>query len=146
MPIRLATRALILVENRLLIVNAFPGAQSDLWCAPGGGADAHSSLPDNLAREIWEECGVAVTVGPPALINEYHSPEKRFHQVEIFFRCTLNGPLPEDWRDTEGVVHTRRLVTRAELATLRHKPDSLAEVAWGTQSAPYDPLEPLSTP
>ena len=47
---RLAARAVILHENRLLLVNAWPGNKSDLWCAPGGGVERGTSLPQNLQR------------------------------------------------------------------------------------------------
>ncbi len=137
---RLAARALILQQDRLLIVNAYPGGQSDLWCAPGGGVHAGQSLPDNLAREIHEECGVAIHVGAPCLVNEFHDPASGFHQVDIYFRCALAGPVPAEWTDPEGVVTERRFVSRAELATLRHKPDSLAAAAWDG-GVLYDPLE-----
>ena len=49
---RLAARALILHQDRLLLVNAYPGARLGLWCAPGGGCEAGQSLPENLAREV----------------------------------------------------------------------------------------------
>ncbi|TAG24110.1 MAG: NUDIX hydrolase, partial [Rhodobacterales bacterium] len=45
---RIATRALILHQDRLLLVNAYPGARLGLWCAPGGGCEAGQSLPENL--------------------------------------------------------------------------------------------------
>lgn len=145
-PIRLATRALIVVDGRLLLVNAFPGADTTLWCAPGGGAEPHSSLPDNLAREVFEETGLTVRVGAPALVNEYHNPADGFHQVEIFFRCTVtSGTLSQDWRDPEGVVTRRRWVSRAEMETLRFKPDSLPHVAF-SRGMGYDPLEPVAAP
>lgn len=55
---RLAARGIVLHEDRLLLVNAWPGKQSKLWCAPGGGAEIGQSLPGNLKREIWEETGL----------------------------------------------------------------------------------------
>ena len=139
---RLAARALILRGDRLLIVNAYPAGRSDLWCAPGGGVAAGTSLPDNLAREVQEETGLTVTVGDPVLVNEFHDPATGFHQVDIYFRCSADGEAPADWTDPEGIVTERRWVTRAELAGLRHKPDSLAEAAWGS-SILYDPLEEI---
>lgn len=141
---RLAVRGLLLHENRLLLVNAFAGAQSDLLCAPGGGVEPNQSLPDNLVREFHEETGLIVTVGAPALVNEFHDPASGFHQVDIYFHCTTqNAEIAPDWIDPEGVVHTRRFVTRDELTGLRVKPDSLADVAWRTGAITYDPLEPL---
>ncbi len=139
---RLAVRALILDRGHLLLVNAYPGRNSDLWCAPGGGVDPGTSLPDNLVREVHEETGLAVDVGPPALVNEFHDPTTGFHQVDIYFRCTSRGPLPPHWTDPEGVVTDRRYFAREELAAIRFKPDSLPEAAWGGGLL-YDALEPI---
>ncbi|MBF9029266.1 NUDIX domain-containing protein [Rhodobacterales bacterium HKCCE3408] len=141
---RLAVRGLLLLDDRLLLVNAWPGsAKSDLWCAPGGGVEAGTSLPDNLVREFHEETGLTVAVGAPCLVNEFHDPGGTFHQVDVYFHVThVAGRLSDDWRDPEGVVTERRLVTRAELATLRVKPDTVAEAAWDGGLI-YDPLEPI---
>ncbi|EAR51466.1 NUDIX hydrolase, MutT [Oceanicola granulosus HTCC2516] len=143
-PIRLSLRAVLVREGRLLLVNAYRG-RDDLWCAPGGGAEPHQSLPDNLAREVHEETGLTIAVGELCLVNEFHDPERAFHQVDLYFRCTIvAGACDGAWRDPEGIVSMRRWVTRAEIAGLRVKPDSLAEVAWS--DAPrvhYDPLERL---
>ncbi|TCM88012.1 NUDIX domain-containing protein [Rhodovulum steppense] len=140
---RLAVRALILHENRLLLVNAWPGGVSDLWCAPGGGVERGSSLPDNLAREVHEETGLSVAIGAPCLVNEFHDPGRPFHQVDIYFRCTITGGrLDADWRDPDGGVTERRFFTRDEMTAIRYKPDSLPRAAWGS-GVIYDPLEPL---
>ncbi|MBL9046369.1 MAG: NUDIX hydrolase [Tabrizicola sp.] len=141
---RLAARALILQEDRLLLVNAYPGAHLGLWCAPGGGCEAGQSLPENLAREVMEETGLTIAVGPPVLVNEFHDPKTGFHQVDLFFRCQLvAGDLDATWADPEGVVTDRRFFSRTELAAghISFKPDSLPDAAWGTQAAHYDPLE-----
>jgi 8-oxo-dGTP diphosphatase len=140
---RLAVRALILQDDRLLLVNAWGNAKSDLWCAPGGGVEPGQSLPDNLAREVHEETGLTVAVGDPALVNEFHHPPSGFHQVEIFFRChVINGTLSDTWRDPESVVTQRRFFSRSELelGVIRFKPDSLPSAAWG-MAIQYDPLE-----
>jgi len=140
---RLAVRGLLLLNDRLLVVNAWPGGTSDLWCAPGGGVTRGTSLPENLAREFHEETGLEVAVGDPCLVNEFHDPAGTFHQVDVYFRCTLiAGRLSDDWVDPEGVVTQRCLVICAELARLRVKPDSLAAAAWG-EGILYDPLEPI---
>ena len=146
MPVRLAVRAIIVEENRLLLVNAYPGARGDLWCAPGGGVEPGASLPDNLMREVHEETGLTITVGPPCLVNEFHDPGGSFHQVEVFFRCKrVAGALSEAWEDPEAVVTRRRFFTQAEVLALSLKPDSLAHVAFQRGFA-YDPLEPILKP
>ena len=138
---RLAARALILIDNRLLLVNAYAGGLSDLWCAPGGGVNAGTSLPENLIREVHEETGLTVTVGLPALINEFHDPATGFHQVDIYFHCQIaRGALNPTWRDPEGVVTDRRLFAQTDLDLIRYKPDLLPKAAWGN-TVLYDPLE-----
>jgi 8-oxo-dGTP diphosphatase len=138
---RLAVRALILQDDRLLMVNAYPKGTSDLWCAPGGGVHAGTSLPENLIREVYEETGLTIAVGPLALANEFHDPHSGFHQVELFFRATLLAGDPAGpWTDPEGVVTDRRFFARPDLAAIRFKPDSLPAAAWG-EGMFYDPLE-----
>ena len=148
---RLAVRALILHQDRLLLVNAYPGGRSDLWCAPGGGMTPGTSLHANLIREVHEETGLSVAVGPPVLINEFHDPGTGFHQVDLFFRCTIvasaggtEGTLDPAWQDPEGVVTDRRFFCRSDLdlGHIRFKPDSLVLAAWG-EGLLYDPLERL---
>lgn len=145
-PPRLAVRAIIMHQNRLLLVNAWPAGKSDLMCAPGGGVERGSSLPDNLIREVHEETGLHITVGAPCLVNEFHDPTGSFHQVDVYFRCMLTSAptLDQNWQDVDAIVTDRRWVTRTQMAELRVKPDSLAAVAWQDANAPaYDPLEPL---
>jgi len=138
---RLAVRAAILHRERLLLVNAYPGTRSDLWCLPGGGVEPGASLPDNLAREVLEETGLAVLIGAPILINEFHDPARGYHQIELIFRAVLTGDDAVSLADPEGIVNRFRWVTQGELAGLRHKPDSLARAVWADRAAWYDPLE-----
>lgn len=142
---RLAVRGLVLRDNRLLMVNAWPKGVSDLLCAPGGGVELGQSLPDNLKREIHEETGLGVEVGAVVLINEFHDPARDFHQVDIYYRCThVSGDPEGDWTDPEDVVTERHWLTRDALMTRRFKPDSLPDVAWDhVGAAAYDALEPI---
>ena len=101
---RLAARALILHQDRLLLVNAFPGGKSDLWCAPGGGVESGSSLPDNLAREVYEECGLRVAVGimDPVDTNDSSPTGKAYQEnprteSEITYQFDLAGAKIYSW-------------------------------------------------
>lgn len=149
MPIkspRIAVRGIILSDDRLLLVNAWPAGKSTLMCAPGGGVEPGSSMPDNLAREIYEETGLHVSVGAPCLINEFHDPKSGFHQIEVFFRCTLSGSdkIDPSWKDPENIVSQHVWASREEMKSLMFKPDSLAQVAFDpAEKTIYDRLETI---
>ena len=142
---RIAVRAIIIEDGRILMVNAWPDGKSPLMCAPGGGVEPGSSLPDNLAREVLEETGLHIAVGSPCLVNEFHDPESGYHQVELFFRGTVlpQSPRPAAWTDTENIVTQRQWLTPDELAQTPHKPDSLNAIAFADAPFSYDPLEVL---
>jgi len=143
---RVAVRAVIIENGKLLLVNAWAaGTGSDLLCAPGGGVEPHTSLPENLKREVMEETGLDIEVGPVCLVNEFHDPGRDFHQVDIYFRAdVIAGEISDTWQDPEKIVYQRVWASAAEMANLNIKPDSLAAVAFGQDNAiTYDPLEPL---
>jgi 8-oxo-dGTP pyrophosphatase MutT (NUDIX family) len=107
--------------------------------------EPHTSLPDNLVREFHEETGLTVEVGEPCLVNEFHAPERGFHQVDVYFRVGLvSGDPFGRWTDPEGIVTERILASREDMRRLRYKPDSLPAAAWGSGIL-YDPLEPLAS-
>jgi 8-oxo-dGTP diphosphatase len=135
----------ILDGGRLLVVNAYPGVESDLWCAPGGGAERGQSLADNLRREVAEETGLAVEPGRLLAVSEFHDPDKGFHQVDLIYAARLAGAnAAAVLRDPAGVVNRLRWVDADQLSRLRFKPDSLARLAFGPDGpVVYDPLERL---
>lgn len=143
---RIAVRAVILHESRVLLVNAWPGKRSTLLCAPGGGVEPGTSLPDNLKREVFEETGLRIMVGVPCLVNEFHDPKIGFHQIDVFFHCTLTdgADIKPDWIDPEEVVNRHVWAARHDFARLRVKPDALERIAFEPFIAiSYDPLETI---
>ncbi|SDE15783.1 ADP-ribose pyrophosphatase YjhB, NUDIX family [Paracoccus isoporae] len=141
---RLAVRAAILRGDRLLVVNAYPPEYgSDLWCLPGGGAEAGQSLHENLIREVMEETGLSITVGAIILVNEFKDSKAGFHQVDLIHRATLSEGDGSAMvlADPEGVVDRARWVTRSELAKLHHRPRLLARAVWSDHAAWHDPME-----
>jgi 8-oxo-dGTP diphosphatase len=145
---RLAVRAVIVDGGRVLLVNAYPGEQSDLWCAPGGGAERGTSLHDNLRREVFEETGLRIRPGRLLAVSEFHNPETGFHQVELYHRARMAGPAAAAvLTDPEGVVNRLHWAAPAELATLRHKPDCLGRIAFGPPGAVvHEALERMLAP
>lgn len=147
--IRLAVRAAIVHQGRLLLVNAYPPGGPVLWVLPGGGVERGESLTAALMREVFEETGLSIRPGAPVLVNEFHDPDTGFHQVEIAFHATLAaaGAVPPSftgWTDRAGVVNRHKWVDQSEISALCHKPDRLAQAVWGrAEGAVYDPLEPI---
>lgn len=132
--IRLAVRAVIVSDGRLLLVNAFPGGRGNLWCAPGGGMEAGQSLTANLEREVLEETGLAITTGPLIHVSEFADMTGDFHQVELYFRARVDpgATPPTDWRDPAGNVVRHVRATEVECATLDLSPPTLIAIAFGS--------------
>ncbi len=93
--VRSAARALVLHQGRLLVI-VLRDQEGEYHLLPGGGQEHGETLTETLAREVFEETGAAVAVGPLAYVREYigknHSFSKRhreFHQIESVFLCTL---------------------------------------------------------
>jgi 8-oxo-dGTP diphosphatase len=80
------------------------------WEFPGGKQEPRESLEQSLVREIREELGCGVDVGPVLLVTRHAYPEVA---VELhFFRASLTGaPAPQ-------LGQEMRWVRREELASL----------------------------
>ena len=96
-PVRVAVKAIILDDNRILTCRNRDSA-GDWYILPGGGQNPGESLPDALKRECFEEIGAKVEVGQIRLVRDYIGRNHEFpqwdvdvHQVEIMFECQLQG-------------------------------------------------------
>ncbi len=86
---------LVFRDGNLLITQRYPEAHlGGLWEFPGGKRHADETFEQCLRRELREELGIEVSVGPliEALTHAY--PEKTVHLR--FFQCTWqkNEPQP----------------------------------------------------
>lgn len=140
-PLRIAARALIVIDGRVLLVNAYPGFEKELWCAPGGGCTAGESVTETLRREVLEETGLDVVPAALAGVSEFNEPAEGLHQIDLFFRASAAHAPEPGWRDPEGIVSRWCLATRDELTRIRHKPDHLAAMAFDAGPALYHGLE-----
>jgi ADP-ribose pyrophosphatase YjhB (NUDIX family) len=77
-------------EGKLLLVNR---VQDETWCLPGGWADVGLTPEQSCAKEVIEETGIEVNVGPLIRIRsrmpgDFGSPHTSFH---LLYLCTKTG-------------------------------------------------------
>lgn len=96
--IRNAARALIICDNRLLVVHMRNGA-SEFFILPGGGQRPGETLHQTLQRECREEIGCGVHIAELLYVREYigknHQFARQHHafqQLEMVFRAHLESP------------------------------------------------------
>ena len=101
--IRNAARAVIIRDERLLLLRKEGGGRPGRYALPGGGQDTGETLQQALIRECLEEIGTTVSVGKLLFVADFFkqrdtSPPGTRHVVEILFRCTVPG----DYTPTSG--------------------------------------------
>lgn len=124
-----AVRALIVKEDKLLLVNG--DGDGDFYCLPGGRIDFGEDLISAVKREVYEETGLDIAVGPAVFVYDFLHQAKNFHVVNTVFRCeVINGNLSDDWQDSGGPVWDRRFVSLEEMKDLKVFPENLREGEW----------------
>jgi len=76
-------------ERRVLLVKRAFEPSAQRWSLPGGGLEIGERLRDACAREVREECGLEVEVGPQVLtydmIDRDEAGQVRYHFIIVAF-------------------------------------------------------------
>jgi 8-oxo-dGTP diphosphatase len=133
--IRVAARAIIVRDGMLLVQYYEDGP--DRWCTtPGGGIDKGERLDVGLAREVFEELGIGVTIGKLRYVRELRGATKvrllgglspDFHQIEHFFEVTAFGGEPGKGAHTDNYAAEFAWIPLAELERHEFFPGPLRE-------------------
>ncbi len=99
-------------EGRVLLIERGKPPGAGLWSVPGGRLEGPETLAQGVAREVREETGLVVEVGPLSCVVERMGDDYHFVILDYLARV-IGGTLAagSDARDA-------RWVTSDELATL----------------------------
>ncbi len=113
--IHLAVAAVVRDERgRVLVVRRGHPPSEDRWAFPGGRVEAGESPAGALRREIREECGIEVDVGPLLFVAQIATPEQEFAILDFGCHMTAGTLVAgDDSREsrflTEEALYHRRL-------------------------------------
>ena len=141
--------AVVLDGGRVLLVKRGHEPLKGEWSLPGGKVELGETLEAAIAREVLEETGLAVEVGPVIEVFDriYRAPDGRveYHYVLVDYLCHSIGDRITSGSDADEV----RWVATDDLAAYRltEKATSVINKAFGIALAnPPNPQPPTPNP
>jgi ADP-ribose pyrophosphatase YjhB (NUDIX family) len=144
----ISAAALVLDEDRLLLVNHRELGAYDFWLPPGGSLEGSESILDCARRETFEETGL--TVQPQRILYVQEFVEPGYHFVKFFILCkSFSGELTLANRDAdESWLVDASFFSQQEMEGIQVLPPVFkgqfwADLAAGKQQTTYLGLEPI---
>ena len=96
------------LEGRVLLIKRRFEPLAGRWSLPGGALEVGETLAEGLAREMMEETGLDVVVGPLVdvfdRITRDEDGRARFHYVLVDYLCTARAGAPVAGSDVSEVT------------------------------------------
>lgn len=134
---RVRVAAFIELDGRVVVVR-HRNRDSAYHLLPGGGVDYRETLEHAVVREVREETGLAVEVGPLIFVNDTIDPTGTRHVVNMTFAASVVGGHVTDSPDDRR-IEAVDLVRPESLVGLDLRPpmaDALCAYASGTYDGP----------
>ena len=144
----ISAAALVLDDDRLLLVNHREPGAYDFWLPPGGRLEGNESILDCARRETFEETGLTVELDRILYVQEFVEPG--YHFCKFFILCSsFSGELTLAHRDAdESWLVDVAFVSQQEMQGMNVFPPVLksqfwADLAAGLKQARYLGLETI---
>lgn len=134
---RISAGALVVHQNRILLVRYAGTGSPDYWVAPGGGVDHREELMAAARREAFEEANIDIEPYKLAYIEELTCPDSRickFWFAARYLSGDASAHRPEAKK--EGIAEARWLA-RDELAGKHVFPSVLNDRFWSDLEAGF---------
>lgn len=140
-PHRISVGALVVHDQRVLLVHHRLPGHEDFWVPPGGGVEGEETLWDGAVRECFEETGLRVRPLRFAYIEDLFDEGRRV--CKHWIQCELldGNPAPHHLNafPDEGLVDVR-FCAQAEVASLNVYPRLMRDLFWSDLAAGFPTL------
>ncbi len=124
--IRIRAAAVIPRDGEILLVCHRKGDRT-YWLLPGGGVEQGESIEACARREVREETGLDITLGPLLFVSETIAPDRSRHILHLTYLAEVTGGALTVGEDP--VLQDARYWPIASLETLDLRPPLAAALA-----------------
>lgn len=135
---RISAGAIVIRDDRILLVHhAIPGRE-DFWVPPGGGAEGAETIMDCVVRECFEETGLRVSPHKIVYVEEFMDAGR--HICKHWIQCEADSGDPNLAHliaEEKGTLIAARFFNREEMASLNVYPRLMRDVFWDDYAAGF---------